>query len=213
MSVVLPRLQDYNHGMPGTLPLQIQQVSEVLAAALGLPEPGGAAVAALNDQADSLKDKIRPGDTIKTINGLPVLDPRDLARRTARASVGSMVTLGFYRGTETVLAEVPIVPLIDSLPIVGQMPPPTTLGLHLTTQKGDRIESSVVIDTIDEAGSVADSGLQKGDVVLQVDQEAVNTVDQAMAALQARIEAKRSYAAVLFQRDKARQWTALSLPE
>jgi S1-C subfamily serine protease len=212
LSVVLPRLKDYHHGMPGRLPLQTQDVSQVLAASLDTPKPGGAAVVALTDQADSLKGKVQPGDIIQSFDGLPVLDPRDLARKAIKTAVGSKVTLGFYRGAEKKEAVVEIVPFADSMPTVRHMQRPTTLGLHLSARE-QGTDPAVIIDMIDESGSAADSGLRKNDQILQVDRDVVDTVEGAMAALNARIQAKRGYAAILLRRDKTKQWTALALPD
>ena len=71
----------------------------------------------------------------------------------------------------------------------------------------------VTVTGIDPTGSVADSGLQKGDVILRVQQQVVSSPEQAVQALQARSQAKQRFAAVLVKRDKAQSWLPVALPD
>jgi S1-C subfamily serine protease len=108
--------------------------------------------------------------------------------------------------------EVPITPLEGTMP-----PPPANtahpkiLGLRFATATGP--EPGAVLADVDPSGSAADSGLRKGDVVLRVQQQAVSTPDQVSRAIQARIAAKQSYAALLVKRDGKQSWMPIGLPE
>jgi serine protease Do len=209
---VLPRLENDGKVAAGRLPLLTQRVPELMAAAIGVPEPGGAVVIATTAQAEALEGKIHPGDVIKTFGGEVVLDPRDLARKAAAATIGSRVALGVYRLGQMTTIEVPILALPAANPTVRQSFPPKTLGLHLTAGPGTAKKSRVIVDAIDPSGSVADSGVKKGDVILRVQQQVVLTPEQAMAELQARTDAKHPYAALLVERDKKQSWIAIALP-
>jgi serine protease Do len=209
---VLPRLENDGKVAAGRLPLLTQRVPELMAAAIGVPEPGGAVVIATTAQAEALEGKIQPGDVIKTFEGEVVLDPRDLARKAAAATVGSRVTLGVYRLGQMTTVEVPILALAAANPTVRQSSPPRILGLHLAAAPGTAKKPRVVVDAIDPSGSVADSGVKKGDVILRVQQQLVLTPEQAMAELQARTDAKHPYAALLVERDKKQSWIAIALP-
>jgi serine protease Do len=213
VSFVLQRLQESGKVAAGRLPLRTQQVPELMATAMGIAEPGGALVVGLTAQGETLAGKIQPGDVIKTFDGATVLDPRDLARRAAAATVGNHVVLGINRGGQMSTVEVPVLALTAAKPTVKQTVPAKIIGLHLTAgQPAAGKKPSVVVDAIDPSGSLADSGLRKGDVILRVQQQLVSTPDQAMAELQARTDAKLPYAALLVERDKKQSWMPVALP-
>ncbi len=210
---VLKRLQERGKVEAGRLPLLTQQVPELMAAAIGVAEPGGALVIGLTAQAETLEGKIQPGDVIRTFDGETVLDSRDLARKAAAATVGNRVALGINRGGQMSTVEVPVLPLVGAQPTIKQTAPAKTIGLHLTAGKpGAGKKPSIVVDAIDPSGSLADSGLRKGDVILRVQQKLVSTPDEAMAELQARTDAKLPYAALLVERDKKQSWMPVALP-
>ncbi len=206
---VFSRLEQYGEVRAGMLPLRTQQVTEFMAQAIGSPDAGGALIAALGSRADEMNHQIEPGDIVRTFNGQPVIDPRDLARKAARAEIGSMATLGICRSGTIMSVQVPILPFEhgpqshDVLP----GPPPKTLGLQLAAAPG-----GVTVSAVDPSGSVADSGLQPGDVILRVQQQRVRTPQEAEAALKAREAAKQPYAAILVERDDKPSWIPIALP-
>jgi serine protease Do len=196
------------------LPIRTQQVTAFMAQAIGTPGPGGALIAALGPRADEMDNRIQPGDVIRTFNGETVIDPRDLARKAARTEIGSMATLGLCRGGKIMSVEVPILPFEDKdAKTVVPGPPPKILGLQFAaTGDTDGKSTGVTVSAVDHNGSVADSGLQAGDIILRVQQESVSSPAQAEAALRAREAAKQPYAAVLVQRDDKQTWIPIALP-
>ncbi len=213
LNFVLPRLEKNGQIAAGMLPVQTQQVPELMASAIGAPDPGGALVILLTAQGGAMAGKIQPGDVIRSFNGKPVLDPRDLARQAARATVGSRVTLELYRSGQLTTVEVPILPLAGPGAIVRQSPPAKILGLHFAATPGSAKKPGVTVEAVDPSGSVADSGLRKGDVILRVQEQLVFTPEQAFAALQARSKSKAPFAAVLVERDKKQGWMPIALPD
>jgi serine protease Do len=206
---VFSRLERYGQVRAGMLPLRTQQVTEFMAQAIGSPDSGGALIASLGPKADEMNHQIEPGDIVRSFNGQPVIDPRDLARKAARAEIGSLATLGICRGGTIMTVQVPILPFED-LPPNGEVlpgPPPKTLGLQLAAAKG-----GVAVAAIDPSGSVADSGLQPGDIILRVQQQRVSAPEEAEAALKAREAAKQPYAAILVERDDKSSWIPIALP-
>jgi serine protease Do len=219
LSFVLERLEKYQEVRPGMLPLRTQAVTALMAAAIGTPGPGGALVAALEPSADQTQSAIQTGDVITSFDGKTITDPRDLARRAARAPIGSIVTVQLYRSGKMVSADVPILPAEPrARPSVPLAPPPKTLGVQFaaahggTMANGDGRAAGVTIEAIDPAGSAADSGLQKGDVVLRIQQQDVAAPYQALAALRSRELSRQPFAAVLIRRDKQQTWVPVALP-
>ncbi len=88
---------------------------------------------------------------------------------------------------------------------------PRVLGLHFSAM--DAKHHGARLMTIDPTGTAADSGLMTGDVILQVQQTAVGSPDQAMQAIQTRIDAKQSFTALLVERDGKASWFPIALPD
>jgi serine protease Do len=214
LKFVFSRLQQYGEVRAGMLPMRTQQVTALMAQAIGAPGPGGALIDALGPRADEMDNRIQPGDVIRSFNGETVIDPRDLARKAARTAIGSMATLGLCRSGAMMSVEVPILPFEEHEPkTVVPGPPPKTLGLQLAAaDDAEGKHPGVTVSAIDPMGSVADSGLQAGDIILRVQQQRVSTPAQAEAALHAREAAKERFAAVLVQRDDKQTWIPIALP-
>jgi serine protease Do len=212
LSFVLGRLEKNGRVAAGMLPLRTQPVPEMMAAAIGAPGPGGALVIELTAQAEAMVGMIQAGDVIRSFDGTIVLDPRDLARKALRAKVGNPVTLELCRAGQMVSVEVPILPFTGPQPIVRQSAPAKTLGLHLAALSGTDNKSGVTVEAIDPSGSIADSGLRKGDVIVRVQQRLVSTPQQALAELQTWTDSKQPYAALLVERDKKLRWMPVALP-
>jgi serine protease Do len=209
LSFVVSRIEQFGSVKAGMLPIRTQQVTAMLAQAIGAPGPGGALVAALEARGGLMNGAIQPGDVIETFDGETVWDPRDLARKAARRPIGSDVTLGICRAGKVFKVVAPILPVDEKPePLPGQSPPPTSLGLRPTAAE----QTGVTIAGIDPAGSAADSGLQTGDVIMRVEEDAVSTPEQTLKLLMARAATNRPYAALLVRRNSKDTWIPIALP-
>jgi serine protease Do len=198
----------------GRLPIHTQQVTWMLRQALDLPDPRGAIVTSVQDDDEAmLRGRLKAGDDIRTFNGEDVLDPRDLARKVARATAGSDATLGIYRGGEVLTVHVTIQPWPEETPIVLNNDGPRTIGLDLASVRDSDRAPIVTVAAVDPTGTAADSGIQKGDVIVQVQQTPVSAPDQALRILQARSSLRQHFAAVLVERDKHLFWLSLAVPD
>ena len=168
-------------------------------------------VVELEARSDSMNGAIQAGDIILTFNGEQVLDPRDLARHAA-AAIGSNAHLDLYRAGDKLAVDVPIQPLdtVDR-PAREPEPPPHTPGLHF----GDMNEHQpgVQVSAIERDGSAAGSGLHRGNIVLEVQQQAVNSSAQAEQAIKARMASGQHFVALLIQRGDQRSWIPVALPK
>jgi serine protease Do len=214
LKFVFDRLRKYGDVRAGMLPIRTQQLTAMVADALGVPPGSGALIASLDPAADRMDGAIQLGDVITRFNNEPVADPRDLARKAAQIQVGGKAVLDLYRNGKIMSVEVPI------LPLEGSMPPalandyhPKSLGLQFDQVAAGGQQAGVLLADINPSGSAADSGLRKGDVILRVQQQAVATPDQVLNALQSRIAAKQAYAALLVKRDDKQTWMPIALPE
>jgi type II secretory pathway component PulC len=62
-------------------------------------------------------------------------------------------------------------------------------------------------------GTAADSGIKKGDVIVEVQQTAVSDPDQALRLFQVQTTIRHHFAAVLVERDKKLSWMPVAVPE
>nr|AYM52677.1 S1C family peptidase [Aggregicoccus edonensis] len=97
---LLPQLRERGAVTRGWLGLGSQDVTAVLAEALGLPVKGGAAVVQVEEGTPAAKAGLAPDDVITALNGKPVTTAGELTRAIGRFSPGTEVTLTVYRGAK-----------------------------------------------------------------------------------------------------------------
>jgi serine protease Do len=211
---VFGRLMKIGEVKAGMLPIHTQQVSWMLQQALDTPDLHGAVVISVQDEgAKMLEGKIKPGDVIMTFNGKKVLDPRDLARKAALTPIGSDAVLEISRGgtNETVHVTIHRWPEAERIFPGGGVQ--QTLGLQLASGQGENGQPIVTVASIDPTGTAADSGIQKGDIIVEVQQTPVSAPDQALHLLSSQSSLRHHYAAVLVEHDKKLSWMPLAIPE
>ena len=198
----------------GMLPIHTQQVTWMLQQALSAPDLQGALVTSVqDDDGKMLQGKISPGDIIRTFNAATVWDPRDLARQAAMTPAGSKAVLGLYRAGESSSVEVTIRAWPEATPAVLNNDAARTLGLELAPGKDDKGQSIVTVASVDANGTAAASGIQQGDVIVEVQQTAVAEPDEALRILWAQSLQQRGFAAVLVEHDKKLTWMSIAIPQ
>jgi serine protease Do len=169
---VIGEIRDKGQVTRGWLGVQIQPVTEDIAESLGLDEAQGAIVADVTPDSPALQAGIKTGDTILELNGEPVADPRDLARKVAMISPGQAVELSVYRGgkRENVSVSLGTMPGDQELAArsSGGSEPETDrnrLGLELVPSEDGR---GVQIASVTPNSPAAERGLRPGDIILEV---------------------------------------------
>jgi serine protease Do len=198
----------------GMLPIHTQQVTWMLQQALGAPDLLGAVVTSVQDQYGTmLQGKIRPGDVVRMFNGETVLDPRDLARKAVKTPIGSDAALEICRGGGIETVHVTMQALPEAKPIVLDDGGPRTLGLELVSGQRDNGDRVVKVASVDPGGTAADSGIQKGDFIVEVQETPVSEPDQALRVFWAQSSLKHQFTAVLVEHQKKLAWMSLAIPE
>jgi serine protease Do len=214
LQFVFDRLMKTGHINAGMLPIHTQEVTWMLQQALHTPDLHGALVTSVQDDDGAmLQGKIDAGDVIQTFNGEKVWDPRDLARKAAKAPVGSDAVLGLFRAGEAITVHVTVYGWPESKPIVLNDAGPRTLGLQLASAQGDNGQPIVTVISVDPRGTAADSGIQQGDAIVEIQQTPISDPDQALRIFRAQSFLKQPFAAVLVQHDKKLSWMPLAIPE
>jgi serine protease Do len=156
-----------------------------------MKKAGGALVDSAQAGSPASKAGIEVGDVIESINGTPVKNSRDLARKVAMMAPGTAVKFDIVHKREAKTVTVSL----------GQMPnerqakastgsaKPTAsvphLGLALAPASAvpGAGEKGVAVVGVDPNGPAADRGFETGDVILNVGGKPVANVSQVREAL------------------------------
>ena len=214
LEFVFDRLMKTGKIDAGMLPIHTQAVTWSLQQALHTPDLLGALVVSVQDDSGAiLQGKIKAGDVIRSFNGHPVPDPRALARLAAASPIGSDATLELFRGGASETVHVKMQALPEAKPVVLHEDGPQTLGLELASGRGENDNPIVTVASVDPIGSAARSGIQKGDIIIEVQQTPVSDPAAALQVFQAQSSLKQRFAAVLVQHGKKLSWMAVAVPE
>ena len=206
---VIAELRDHGKVERGWLGVRIQEVTPELAQAMGLSDPKGALVAAVDSKGPA-NGKLEAGDVILSFNGQSIDKMRDLPRLVAAASANSTANLDVMRNHEHQTIEVTIGRLpsearVASADTPGEKAGPAAaeklLGLRLAAldsdaraqfEVPDSVEGALVVD-VDQDGKAAEQGLRPGDVIERVaDSSVKNPADVERLVEQARKDQKKS---------------------
>lgn len=178
----------------GRIGVVIQEVTKELAETFGLPKPSGALVSAVDPDGPAAKAGIEAGDIILKFNGKPIGTSGDLPRTVAGVKPGTRSTLQVWRKGGSRDLSVTVAELSDDDGAPQRSPqrkrndksPPQSigkLGLGLSELSGAQkrqldVKTGVVVEEVLQGGLAAKAGLRRGDVILQVNDEEVKSIEQ-----------------------------------
>ena len=90
------------HVARGKIGVGLQAVTPDIARAMGLETPKGALIAQVDPSGTAARSGVRQGDVVRSFDGKPVDEPRDLARLVAEAKAGSSVPITVLRDGKSV---------------------------------------------------------------------------------------------------------------
>jgi serine protease Do len=177
----------------GLMLTNAKDLDDAQKAKLGKNLPGsGAVVAEVTPGGPASKSAIRPGDVVQQVDGQKIAGASDVVDYVSSRDIGAKVTLHYVRDgkqntTQVVLGELPNEDLRAEQQGQGQ----GKIGLALQTltpdvadQLGvDRNTKGAVITDVMSGSPAERAGLKPGDVIVEVDRQAVANSDQAVNAL------------------------------
>jgi serine protease Do len=189
---LLPELEEKGKVTRGWLGVMIQKVTPDIAESLELKDSKGALVADVMKDGPAQEAGIKVGDVIVEFDGHAVKESNELPMLVARTPVGKTVTLKILRdkGAETVSVKVGELKDEEAAVQTGKE---EGFGLTVQPLTPDIAESlglsgdvkGVVVSGVEPGSSAEDAGLRRGDVILEVNREAVKDLASYRKALKA----------------------------
>jgi serine protease Do len=181
----------------GYLGIYSQDIDAGLAKSFNLPSQNGALVGNVFSNTPAAKAGIKAGDVITEINGKAITDKGSLQLAVSECLPGSPVTVKLFRdGHEKLitatLAELPAglaqgrndqddsnsrKSSIDALD--GVTVQDLNRGIRQQLEIPDEIRGALVTD-VDQESNSAESGLQRGDVIVEINRQPVSNADDAV---------------------------------
>jgi serine protease Do len=172
----------------GYLGAWIQAVTPKIAKSFGLPKPQGVLLSDIGSNSPAARAGLTKGDIVLQINGQPVNDPNELQLKIAMTPPGSNVQLKIFRnGSEQTIAV-----KLGELPVKGEQAQQQEENVDSSWQ-GFSVENltpdiarqlrlpgntrGVVVTEVEPGSAAEAANIQRGDVILQVNRQPINSVD------------------------------------
>jgi serine protease Do len=200
---VVNQLKNHGSVTRGWIGVQIQPVTKDIADGLGLKKAEGALVAQPQPHSPASKAGIEAGDVITAVNGQPVKDARDLAKKIGALAPKTDVKLSvLHKGSQKTitlaLGEMPKSVEANASSNENNGSTGTDLAkLGLTLAPAAHVAGAgsegVVVTDVDSSGVAADHGFSTGDIILEVAGKSVATPSDVRKEInQARSGGKRT---------------------
>lgn len=174
----------------GWLGIVIQEVSSDMAKAMRLPTDKGALISDVEPNGPAQKAGLKRGDLVVKIEGKAVDSTSRLRNLVAALGANRSITLEYYRdgklqSVRLSLGEQPSEPgafgsrgdehgaAVEGLTVL-----PLDPGSRRRFNISPRVPYGVVVDRVDPEGPAGSSGLQQGDVLLELNRTKLESVEQ-----------------------------------
>ncbi|MCG2839989.1 Do family serine endopeptidase [Sandaracinobacter sp. RS1-74] len=221
---VIEQLRTSGKVRRGYLGVQIQNMSPAIAASLGLPKDRGEIIASVEPGGPARAAGLQQGDVVVKVAGQDVTPDNNLSYIVANTPIGSRIPVEVIRGgkRQTLTATIGERPSEASLLGQPEQPAPdeksagsdaTRKSLGITLQAispeirrqlrlPDTV-TGVVIADVNPSSNAAEEGLQRGDIIVSVNQQPVSSPQQAADAVAAARKAGRDTVLLFVQRGNA----------
>lgn len=201
---VMEQLIQHGKVERGHIGVTITPLSADMAQYFGYTGGGnGALIDHVNPGSPAAKAGLKHGDIVLALNGESITGSGQLSARIANEAPGTTIHLKVFRDGKTFDVPVTLAPgsAYENQP--GQQNPSSNSenqmngehgleGVHvveLTPDIADQLQlptstHGVVVDNVDQGSAAQDDGLQRGDVIVEVNRKPVGNVDQFRSALE-----------------------------
>ncbi|MGI9433788.1 MAG: Do family serine endopeptidase [Geminicoccaceae bacterium] len=209
----------------GWLGVHIQSIDDDLAKGLGLEQTHGALIAKVTEDGPAAAFGIEQGDVILSFAGAPIETLRDLTRAVADTKPGSETEVVLWRnGAETRLSvEIGLMPS-ERVMASAETPDEALdeapkLGLALAALDSEARRNldlpgdfdGAVVTKVQPGGPAAEKGVREGDVIIEVDNQAVLGPQTVADAVSAASERGENAILLLIKRGEQDRFVAIRL--
>ncbi len=190
---VMTQLAASGHVSRGYMGVGIQPVDQDIAEAFGVEQPGGALVTSVEPKSPAATAGLKQGDIIRELNGEAIDDPRKLSLKVAEHAPGSEVQLAVLRDgkARTLAVKLGEHPEFDKPDAPGVESAPSSIGISVQTLTPEVAEQlrvdtdtrGVVVARVELGSPAAEAGIERGDVLEQINRKEVSTADEFRDAL------------------------------
>jgi serine protease Do len=227
---VIDQLREFGETRRGWLGVRIQEVTDEIAESLNLRGARGALIAGVEPNGPAGPAGLKTGDVVLRFDGKEVRNSRELPRIVSETAVGKAVPVVVMRSGKEETLTVTLGRREGNIQQASAGRQPTerprenptvsALGLQLSgvtaeTRQRYRLRDDargVVITQVDPNSRAADRRVQAGDVILEVQNEAVNTPSEVVRRIESlKSEGRNSALFLIANADGDRRFVALNL--
>ncbi|MBN66892.1 MAG: serine protease [Rickettsiales bacterium] len=230
---ILQQLKEFGRTHRGWLGVKIQHVSEEIAESVGLRKPRGALVLDVTEDSPAQRAGIESGDVIVRFDGKPVNEMRTLPRLVAGTQVGKRVEISVWRQGREVELDVTLGELEEEGVASEQAPveradkkladvqTQTIQGMELAELNDDlrskydiagKVKGLLVVD-VDVDSEAGKRGVRVRDVIVEVNQRAIDEMEEFRDALSRAARADRKFALLRIMRGDESRFVTLPTKE
>ncbi len=186
----------------GRLGVGIQGIDQSLAQSFGLKDSSGALVGTVEKDSPAEKAGFKPGDVIRSIDGVAMVDSTDVTSRIGNAAPGSKIAVEVWRDGKLVALNATVGSLDDTKVAKADIDagePKGKLGVAVRPLSPEEQKSSGKAGLVVEksGGAAAKAGVQPGDLIVGVGSNKVTTVEE----LRMQVDKAGKTAALLIERE------------
>jgi serine protease Do len=201
---VIEQLRLYGETRRGWLGVRIQSISEDIASSLGVDAKKGALVAAVDTDSPAALSGLKNGDVILRFDGKEIMTMRGLPRIVAQTPIGKSVPVEILRDGKpmTLSVEVGRLNEADASSEAEEKTEtddksetstgPAIAGLSVSVMSDELRKkyslgvqtSGLVVTAVEESSPAAKKNIREGDVIVEVGQEKVETVEALEKAVE-----------------------------
>ncbi len=163
----------------------LQNLSKDISDGLGLERPAGALLADVDPKGPAAEAGLKRGDVIVSVDGQPADDPEAVGYRLATKPLGGQASLGVIRGGKKLAATMKLAPAPENPPrdpvkIRGETPFTGATVVNLSPAVAEELSiqgptSGVAVSDIDDGSLAQQFNLQKGDLILAINDRKIGT--------------------------------------
>lgn len=231
---VITQLKQFGHTERGWLGIKIQEVSEEIAESVGMGKPKGALVLEVSKNSPADKAGLKTGDIITGFDGKDITEMRFLPRIVAETKIGKTATVTYWRHGVSQTTQLVVGKLDesededsakdrggdqkskdkghDAETVMGMQVTPLNDRLRKELNVADAQNGIAVVD-VENGSEAVRRGIRPGDIIIDINNTPVTSVDELKKAFDAARKTGRKYALVRIARDKETAFITLPTAE